>query len=101
MAAAAWYAMPWIQALCSHYEHPSGPIWINDKDILIVELRLPQEIAATAKIGFGPSGARMYEVDHAGGQRISPSSPGSDLFGPDSLLKTLDELRAPQQSGNE
>ena len=101
MAAAAWYAVPWIRTLCSRYEHPIKQIWISDEDILIVELRLPQEIAASAKIGFGPSGARLYEVDHAGGQIISPSSPGSDPFGPDSLLETLDQLRALEASGNE
>ena len=100
MAAAAWYAVPWIRTLCSRYEHPIKNIWISDEDILIVELRLPKEIAASAKIGFGPSGARLYEVDHAGGQIISPSSPGSDPFGPESLLETLSELGTPRPSGD-
>ena len=101
MAAAAWYAVPWIRTLCSRYKHPIKHIWISDEDILIVELRLPQEIPASVKIGFGSSGARLYEVGHADRQIISPSSPEHDPFGPDSLLETLEQLRAQQPSDHE
>ena len=101
VAAAAWHAEPWIRALCSSYEDPISGIWINEDDILVVDLKLPPEMDASAKIGFGPSGARVYGLDHVGGQTTSSSSRDSDPFGPDMLLRTLDELGVRQRRADQ
>ena len=95
IAAAAWHAEPWIRALCSSYKDPISGFRIND-DILILDIKLPPEIKASVRIGFGPAGVRLYAVDHAGGQTTSSSSRDSDPFGPDMLLEKLDELGVPK-----
>ena len=94
MAAAAWYAIPWIRSLCSHYEHPIKAIWISNEDILVLDLRLPEEIAVEAMVGLGPSGARLFKIEHAGAQTISHSTTAGDRFGPDFLLESLEQFRS-------
>lgn len=93
IAAAAWHAEPWIRSLCWHFEDPVDAVWISDDDILVVELKFPAEIEANAKIGFGPSGARVYGVKGGASYRTSSSSwRETDRFGADTLIRTLDEL---------
>ena len=101
IAAAAWHAEPWIRSLCSRYHDPIGGVRISDDDILVIHLKLPPELEATARIGFGPSGASVYGVDRGGRYTTGSSSPQwTHMIAPEMFMKTLDELglrrRAPQ-----
>ena len=70
-ASSAWHAEPWIRRLCKMFVDPIGAVLITDADILVVDLKFPKDVDASAKIAFGPSGARVEAAKGEKSQFIS------------------------------
>ena len=69
-ASAAWHAEPWVSHLCRRFVDPIGSVRITMDDILVVSLRFPGGVDATAEIAFGPKGAHVAVVN-------GPKMPGA------------------------
>ena len=92
-ASSAWHAEPWIRRLCEMFVDPIGAVWITDDDILVVDLKFPKGVDASAKIAFGPSGARVEAAKGKKSQLISRNSSSIETsYVPESLVRKLSAL---------
>ena len=69
-ASAAWHAEPWVSHLCRRFVDPIGSVRITEDDILVISLRFPKGVHATAEMAFGPKGAHVAVVN-------GPKMPGA------------------------
>ena len=89
VASAAWHAEPCIRSLCSTFVDPIASLSINDDNILVVEIKFPENIDAEAKIAFGPLGASTYTLKNGKEKTVSWGSPSKEASVTNSALRAL------------
>ena len=62
VACAVWYAEPYLRGFCSRYENPIESYFVDDKNLVVVNLRIPEESKSRAQIAIGPLGTCTYVV---------------------------------------
>ena len=62
MVCAVWYPEPYLRGLCSRYEDPIESYSLDDKNLVVVKLKIPEESKSRAQIAIGPSGTCTYVV---------------------------------------
>jgi len=62
MVSAVWYAEPYLRGLCSRYEDPIESYFLDDENLVVVSLKIPEDSMSRAQIAIGPSGTCTYVI---------------------------------------